>query len=318
MQVIYGLEQFPSLLKNTIVTIGNFDGIHLGHQKILQFLVNKARKQNLSSVVLTFSPHPEKILRKAKLKMIYTLDQRIETIKKYGIQYVLVTPFDKQFSNLSSCDFIQKILVNTLRAKEVIIGENFHFGKNREGDISTIRTLGSRFGLQVHNIPSVMKEGKIVSSSLIRKLLLGGKIEEANRLLGGFFEIRGKVIKGEDRGKSLGFPTANIESENELIPLGIFISEVKINSKTFPSVTNVGFRPTFGQEVMQIESYIINFNRNLYGKEMTIRFIKKIRDEIKFKKFKDLSLQLAKDIEQAKTYFKIKSKYKKPERQRHR
>lgn len=305
MQVINGFEKFPPLPKNTIITIGNFDGVHLGHQRILQFLAKEAKKNDLFSLVLTFSPHPEKILGKSKIKMIQTLDQRLEAIKRFGIQFVLVTPFDRHFSNLSSHDFIQKILIRTLRAKEVVIGENFHFGKNREGDISTLRTLGSRFGLRVHEIPSVSKDGRIVSSSLIRSLLLEGKIEEANTLLGRSYEIKGKVIKGKARGKTLGFPTANIESENEIIPLGVFISEVRINSKTFPSITNAGYRPTFGKDAMQIESYIINFNKNLYGNEITIRLIKKIRDEKKFKKSEDLSLQLAKDLEEAKTFFKL-------------
>jgi len=304
MEVIKGLENLPTLAKNTIVTIGNFDGVHLGHQKILKFLVVEARKYDLFSLVLTFSPHPEKIFGKS-IRMIQTLDQRLETIKKFGIQGVIVTPFDERFSNLSSREFIQKILVNTLQAKEVVIGENFHFGQNREGDISTLHSLGTRFGFRAHRIPSVIKDRKIVSSSLIRSLLQEGKIEEANTLLGSFYEIAGKVIKGKTRGKALGFPTANVKTENEIIPLGVFISQVKINSKTLPSITNVGRHPTFDQEEIQIESHIIHFDKNLYGKEIAIRFIKKIRNEIKFKSPKDLSLQIRKDLEQAKAYFKL-------------
>lgn len=307
MQVVNSFEKFTSLSKNTIITIGNFDGVHLGHQRILQFLVKEAKKNDLFSLVLTFSPHPEKILGKSKIRMIQTLDQRLEAIKRFGIQFALVTPFNTQLSNLSSRDFIKKILIRTLKAKEVVAGENFHFGKNREGDVSTLCTLGARFGLRVHEIPSVSINGRIVSSSLIRSLLLEGKIEEANTLLGKSYEIKGKVKKGKARGKTLGFPTANIESENEIIPLGVFISEVQINSKTYPSITNAGYRPTFGKDVMEVESYIINFNKNLYGKEITISLIKKIRDEIKFKKSEDLSSQLAKDLEQAKKYFSLRN-----------
>ena len=305
MEVIEGLETLSSLSKNTIITIGNFDGLHLGHKKILQFLVQEAEKYDLFSLVLTFSPHPDIILGKGKVKMIQTLDQRLKAIEKFGIQAVLITPFNREFFNLSSDDFIQKILVNTLKTEEVVIGENFQFGKNREGNINTLRTLGSRLGFRVHEIPKVIKGGKTVSSSLIRSLLLEGKIEEANLLLGRYYEIEGKVIKGKDRGKILGFPTANIKTENEIIPLGVYISLVTINSNSYPSITNAGLRPTFGQEDMQIESYIIDFNQKLYGQEMVVKFIKKIREEIKFKSPQELSLQINKDLGQAKAYFKL-------------
>jgi len=305
MDVITGLKPPPSLPKNTIVTIGNFDGVHLGHQKILLFLVDQAKKRNLYSLVLTFSPHPEEILSKGKIVMIQTLTQRLKTIEKFGVHGVLVTPFDEQFSNLSSEEFIQKTLLNSLKAKEIVIGDNFRFGKNREGDINALQALASRLGFEAHKIPSVIEGGKIVSSSLIRRSLLEGEIEEANTLLGRYYEIRGNVIKGKARGKVLGFPTANIEAKNDIIPLGVYISQVRINSETLPAITNAGLRPTFDKEEMQIESYIINFNRNLYGEEINIIFIKKIRDEMKFKSPEELSLQISKDLEQAKTYFKL-------------
>jgi len=305
MDVITGLKPPPSLPKNTIVTIGNFDGVHLGHQKILLFLVDQAKKRNLYSLVLTFSPHPEEILSKGKIVMIQTLTQRLKTIEKFGVHGVLVTPFDEQFSNLSSEEFIQKILLNSLKAKEIVIGDNFRFGKNREGGINALQALAPRLGFEAHKIPSVIEGGKIVSSSLIRRSLLEGEIEEANTLLGRYYEIKGNVIKGKARGKVLGFPTANIEAKNDIIPLGVYISQVRINSETLPAITNAGLRPTFDKEEMQIESYIINFNRNLYGEEIDIIFINKIRDEMKFKSPEELSLQISKDLEQAKTYFKL-------------
>jgi len=308
MEVIKGLENLPSLSKNTIITIGNFDGFHLGHQKILKFLIQRAKKYELISLVLTFSPHPEKILGKGSIRMIQTLDQRLKTIKNFGIQQVLITPFNERFSNLSSEEFTRRILVDTLKIKKIVIGQNFHFGKNREGDIFTLRFLSSRFGFRVHEIQSVTINSKTVSSSLIRSLLQEGKIEEANTYLGRHYEIQGKVIKGEARGKIIGFPTANVETKNEIIPQGIFISQVKINSETFPSITNVGTRPTFDQEQMQIESYLINFNKNLYGRKIIIKFIKKIRDEIKFKTPNALSNQIKKDLEKAKKFFNISGK----------
>ena len=303
MEFIKGFEKFPSSSSNSILAIGNFDGIHLGHQKILKLLEEKAKKHTLPSLVLTFSPHPEKILGGKIVKMIQTLDQRMREIEKFGIEAVLVVPFDEKFSSLSGQDFIQQIVVNTLKSKEVIVGENFRFGKNREGDISLLRQSASRYNFQVHSIPPVVKNGMAVSSSLIRNSLQEGKIEIANDLLGRLYEIEGSVIKGKARGKALGFPTANIETENEIIPPGVFISTAWIDSKSFPSLTNVGNRPTFHQKETIIESFIINLNRNLYGEKIRVNFIKKIRDEMKFKTPDDLSQQIKKDLEKAKDYF---------------
>jgi len=306
MKIIRGIEKLPSLPGNTVIAIGNFDGIHLGHQKILKFLTKKSKELDLISLVLTFSPHPEKILGGTRIKMLQTLDQRLKEIKKLGIQTVLVASFDEKFSSLSSQEFIQKIVVNILRATAVIVGENFHFGKNREGDIPLLNRAASRYGFQVFSIPSVTKENMIVSSSIIRSLLQEGKIEKAALLLGRFYEIEGKVIKGKSRGKSIGFPTANIQTNNEIVPSGVFITSVTINAKTFPSLTNVGINPTFDRHEANIESYIINFDKNLYGEKIKVNFLKKIRDEIKFSTPEELSAQIKKDLEVAKVYFDLK------------
>lgn len=305
MKIINGFENLPSISKNTITAIGNFDGVHLGHKKILKFLSKKADELGLLSMVLTFSPHPEKILGETRIKMIQTLDQRLEEIKKFGIQSVLVISFDKKFSNFSGQEFIQKILVNLLRAKVLIVGKNFRFGKNREGDTFLLRRLASRFNLQVFSLPSVNKGGMIVSSSLIRKFLQEGEIEKPNVLLGRTYVIEGEVIKGKSRGKILGFPTANIQTRNEIVPPGVFITNVTIGLKKIPSLTNIGHCPTFGQQETNIESYIINFSKNLYGKKISIHFIKKLREEIKFDTSEKLSQQIKKDIDTAKDYFNI-------------
>jgi len=304
MKVFYGLKASPSLSRKTIITIGNFDGVHLGHKKILQFLVRESQRYDLFSLVLTFSPHPDIILGKSKVKMIQTLNQRLKAIERFHVHGVLITPFNKEFFSLSSDEFIQRIVVSALKAEEVVIGKNFRFGKNREGNINTFRALGAQLNFRVHKIPKVIKKGRTVSSSLIRSLLQAGKIEEANILLGRPYEIEGRVIKGKDRGKALGFPTANIQTENEIIPRGVYVSQALIDSRTYPSLTNAGLRPTFGQEDMQIESYIIDFDKKLYGEEIAIRFIKKIRDEIKFKSPEALSRQIQKDLRQAKAHFK--------------
>lgn len=303
MIVITRFEKFPRLAKKSALAIGNFDGLHLGHQKILKLLVRISKKKNLFSLVLTFSPHPEKIFKKGSVSMIQTLEQRLGGIKEFGVQAVIVTPFTEQFSNLSSREFIQETVIGRLQAKEVIVGKNFRFGKNREGDIFLLRKLGKEFGLRVHSMPSVKKNGKIVSSSLIRNLLQKGKIQEANKLLGKTYEISGRVVKGERRGKTIGFPTANIQTSNEITPPGVFITTTSIGSRTYPSLTNIGVRPTFNQKELNIESYIINFKKNLYGKKIRINFLKKIRREIKFRNQRALSLQIEKDLQLAKNYF---------------
>jgi riboflavin kinase/FMN adenylyltransferase len=306
MEVIKSFAKLSSFSSASILAIGNFDGIHLGHQRILELLKAKAKNHSLPSLVLTFSPHPDKILGRKTVKMIQTLDQRVEEIRKFGIEAVLIVPFDQKFSSLSGQDFIQNIVVNILKAKVVIVGENFRFGKNREGDISLLRQSASRFNFEVYSIPPVVKDGLVVSSSLIRNFLQDGNVEKANDLLGRLYEVEGKVIKGKSRGKALGFPTANIQTENEIIPPGVFISTARINSKSFPSLTNVGNRPTFHQKETIIECYIINLNKNLYGEKIRVNFIKKIRSEVKFKTPDDLSQQIKKDLEEAKNYFSLK------------
>lgn len=307
MQVIHGSENLPPFSKKSVIAIGNFDGIHMGHQKILKFLTSEAKKLDLFSLILTFSPHPEKILGKGRIKMIQTLEQRLREIKKFDVQIVLVLTFDRKFSKLSSQEFIQKIALNTLKAREIIVGENFHFGRNREGDIHTLRHLSSKLNFKVSSIPPVVINRNIISSSLIRRLLHEGKIEKANVLIGRPYEIEGTVIKGKSRGKALGFPTANIQTANDIIPSGVFITTVKIGSETFPSLTNVGYCPTFNQQDTNIESYIMNFNTILYGEKIRVHFIKKIRDEIKFNTPEKLAQQIKLDLQKAKTYFEVKS-----------
>jgi riboflavin kinase/FMN adenylyltransferase len=306
MEVIHGLEKFPSLSDHSIVAIGNFDGIHLGHQKILKCLEKTAKEYGFFSLVLTFFPHPGKILGKNKLKMIQTLDQRIRQIKKFDIQALLIIPFDAQFASLTGQDFIQKIVLNTLRAKAIIVGKNFYFGKNREGDVSLLHRLSSKFKFRVCSIPAVIQNGETVSSSLIRNLLQEGKVEKANRLLGRPYEIEGEVVKGQSRGKALGFPTANIETENEIIPQGVFITQTRVGSTMLPSMTNVGKQPTFDQKDLHVESFIIDFDKDLYGEPIGINFLKKIRDQMKFRTPDELARQLKGDLQTTRAYFRTK------------
>lgn len=305
MQIINGLKNLPSFPKNAIVAMGNFDGIHLGHQKILNFLSQKAKNFNFIPVALTFFPHPEKILGNGRIKMIQTLNQRLEEIAKFNIQVALVLPFDKEFAKLSSENFIKKILVDTLQAEAIVVGEDFRFGKNREGGLATLCSLAPEFKFQVYSISSVSKGGITISSSLIRNLLQKGDMEKARVLLGKPYEIEGKVVKGKSRGKGIGFPTANIITKNEIIPPGVFITTAEVNTQMYPSLTNIGICPTFRQKETNIESFLINFHADLYGETIRIHFLKKIRDEIQFDSPAKLSNQIHNDLEQAKAFFHL-------------
>lgn len=303
MLILRGLDRLPGLSRPTAVAIGNFDGLHLGHLAILRLLVEQARASDLLSLVLTFSPHPEKILGQEKVLMIQTLAQRLAGLKKFGLDVVLVAPFDRPFSRLTSREFFENILLSRLQAKEVVIGQDFRFGLNRQGDIEELRQLGAERGVRVHSVPPVLIGGRMVSSSLIRSLLERGDVEEAGHLLGRPYEIEGRVGPGSARGKSLGFPTANILTKNEITPPGVFVTEAVLGKKAFPSVTNIGFRPTFDQDSLQVEAFIFDFQRSIYGQRIRLRFWRKIRDEKKFASAELLVNQIRQDVEVAREYF---------------
>lgn len=306
MQIIKNIHDFSSFAKNTSVAIGNFDGVHLGHQKILRALTDEAKKKDLLPIVLTFSPHPKKVVGKGPIHMLQTLDQRLREIGRFPIHAALLLNFDRKLANRTAQDFIENIVLKPLKAQEIIVGENFCFGKNREGCIDTLFKLAQNFNFIVHSIPPVSMDGEVVSSSNIRKLLWKGKIEKATALLGRFYEIGGEVVKGKSRGKTLGFPTANIQTSNEITPKGVFLSEVTFEGKKYPSITNIGVRPTFNLKDINIETYIMNFDADLYGKKIRICFLKKVRDEISFDSPEALALQIQKDIHTAQAFFYIR------------
>lgn len=308
MQIFKSLSSLPFFRSGTAVAIGNFDGLHLGHRHILQALAEAARRNRLPSFVLTFSPHPEKVLGEGRVCMIQTLEQRLKGIEACGIRFVLVTPFNRSFSKMTDDDFIQKILLGAFRAKEVIVGNNFRFGKGRRGDVGLLRLAGRQFGFCVRAVPPVVSGHQVVSSSLIRYLLQEGKVGEAHRLLGGPFTIIGRVVEGRARGKTLGFPTANIQPENEITPPGVFITKTIVGHRSYISLTNIGHRPTFrhnkpARKKAVVECHIIGLNRDIYGKKIEISFLKKLREEKKFESAEILARQIEKDLELTKSYF---------------
>jgi riboflavin kinase/FMN adenylyltransferase len=305
MKIIRGLEELPEFPKKTAVAIGNFDGVHLGHKQILETLVNEAKKNDLISVVLTFSPHPKKVVGKDPIEMIQSLDQRLESLSHFQVQATLILHFDRHLANHTAQEFIQQLVLEPLKAEEIIVGENFCFGKDRQGCSETLHALAKKNSFQAHIVPPVNIEETTVSSSLIRNLLAEGQVSKANVFLGRSYEIQGIVIQGKSRGKHLGFPTANIKSENEIIPEGVFLSNTVIDDTAYASLTNVGKCPTFDQEGKNVESYILNFDKDIYGKTINIRFIKKIREERRFSSPQELANQIQRDIALAKDFFQL-------------
>lgn len=303
MRVINGLKSFASCPAGCVIAIGVFDGVHLGHQKIIQSLVEEAKKTGLPSLLLTFHPHPETILSGKQINLLQTLDQRMSEVEKYGVQLAVAVPFNEEFADLSAEEFIQKVILDKFKAKKIIVGENFRFGRKREGDIKKLHQFASRYGFSLVSVPPVRKKNFVISSSLIRDHIKRGDVETAHLFLGRPYEIGGTVVKGKSRGKTLGFPTANIQTANDIAPPGVFISKIGIGFEIFPSVTHVGTKPTFGEREPIIESYIIDYRNNLYGKNLRIMFLKKIRDEKKFETSAALSLQIRRDLDRAQRFF---------------
>jgi riboflavin kinase/FMN adenylyltransferase len=303
MKTYSDVTDFPSFPKRTSVAIGNFDGVHLGHKKILKVLTDEAKNKDLLPIVLTFLPHPKKIVGEGQIHMLQTMDQRLREISHFPIHAALFLKFDKKLAKRTAQDFLENVVLQPLKAQDIIVGENFCFGRNREGCIDTLLALAQELNFNVRSVPPVRVGGEVVSSSNIRRLLWKGEIEKAATLLGRNYEIEGEVIRGKSRGRTLGFPTANIQTLNEITPGGVFLSEVTFEGQNYPSITNIGIRPTFQLTDKNIETYILNFAIDLYGKKIRIRFLKKVRDEMSFDTPGALAHQIQKDIQVAETFF---------------
>ncbi len=300
MKIFTSSRQAKSFCKKgTCLTLGNYDGVHLGHQSILKNLVKEGLKRRLPSVVYTFMPHPVKMLAPhiAPL-LITTLEQKLELLSNTGVSAVIVEKFDKTFSQQSAESFFYDILIKRLNARFITVGYDFTFGKKREGNIETLEILCYKNGIDDVIVKPVLKSKMLVSSTLIRKRLMAGEITESNQLLGHPFNITGRITKGEGRGKSLGWPTINLLTENELIPPhGVYATQTEIAGTTYKSLTNIGVNPTFYGATRKIETHLLNCKRNLYGKKAQIYFLKFLRDEKKFTSPNKLALQIKKDVQ---------------------
>ncbi|NVK51934.1 MAG: bifunctional riboflavin kinase/FAD synthetase [Flavobacteriaceae bacterium] len=305
MEIIHSLSNYLAKEK-TIVTIGTFDGVHIGHQKIIEQVVQTAKKTAKKSVLLTFFPHPRMVLQKDNsIKLINTIEERAALLAKTGLDFLIIHPFSKEFSRLTALDFVRDILVNQLNVSKLIIGYDHHFGKNREGNLEQLTEYSHLYGFEVQEIPAQDINQVAVSSTKIRKALSEKHIKTANNYLGYHFMLTGKVVNGKQLGGKIGFPTANIDvnATYKLIPkTGVYVVKSSIHNTVVYGMMNVGFRPTIKGQHQTIEVHFFNFNENLYNKELTIEILYFLRDEQKFDSIEKLIEQLRKDKKNAEFY----------------
>jgi len=307
LKIVQNTSNF-SVKDETYVTIGTFDGVHFGHQKIIEKLVKEAKKANKKSVLLTFFPHPRMVLQKdASLKLINTIEERAVLLEKTGLDYLIIHPFSKEFSKMSALEFVKDILVSQLNISKLIIGYDHHFGKNREGNITQLTEYSHVYNFKVEEIPAQDIDTVSVSSTKVRHALATGNLKTANNYLGYNFMLNGTVVNGKKLGGTIGYPTANIDIKEtyKLIPkTGVYVVKSTIEGKTIFGMMNIGNRPTVNGSHQTIEVHFFDFNQDLYHQNLTIELIYFLRDEQKFDGIDSLVHQLKKDEETARDYLK--------------
>jgi riboflavin kinase/FMN adenylyltransferase len=307
MKVYTNIDDFKDV-KNPIVTTGTFDGVHLGHQKIISRLKEVAKEEDGNTVLLTFSPHPRMVLfpDDNELKLLNTLPEKIELLEKYGVDHLIVYPFTKEFSRLTSIEFVRNILVNRIQTKRLVIGYNHHFGRNREGSFEHLKEYGPLYGFEVEEIPAKDIDHIEISSTKIRNALLIGDVKTATTYLGHIYSLTGTVVKGKQLGRTIGYPTANLQVMDtyKLIPGdGVYAVKVKHKNAIYGGMLNIGNNPTVEGKGKSIEVNIFDFDKQIYGDEATIYFIERLRDEVKFNNLEELKEQLARDKQDAMSKF---------------
>jgi riboflavin kinase/FMN adenylyltransferase len=289
-----------------VVALGNFDGMHRGHQKILERVCRQARERHGTPLVMTFDPHPPRVLRPDKAPpLLMTTPQRIEALARAGIEGVALVTFDHELSRLDPDTFVRRVLVGWLGVAEVWVGGNFLFGRDRTGNFSMLRSLGARYGFRSEKIDPVRYKEFVVSSTRIRRLISEGRVDEAGALLGHPYAIDGVVVRGDGRGRTLGYPTANLATDNELLPPnGVYATTVRLDGVIYPSVTNIGVRPTFGDDGRAVvETHLLGAEMDLYGRSVGLGFVQRVRDERRFDSVDQLTAQIALDVQKTRTLF---------------
>ena len=305
MQIFSSIPNLSSAKHKYIITIGTFDGVHMGHKVILDRLNKISSRQKGKSILITFFPHPRHVLHKEdqEMRLINTLDEKKELLEKAGLDILIINKFTKDFSRIKSVNFVRDILVDQLKVDTLVIGYDHHFGRNREGSINELEGLAELYGFNIEMVPPQLFQDIAVSSTKIRKLLESGKIERANHYLGYNFFINGKVVKGNGIGKKINFPTANILINNELKILpcdGVYAVLLSLGNKKYKGMMNIGLNPTLNGKIRSLEVNIFDFNQDIYGQEIKVSFIKRIRDEKRFKDIEGLKRQLIIDKKKIK------------------
>ncbi len=314
MIIIRGLQSLHERYRNAVLTIGNFDGVHIGHRKILANVVQRAQEIKGTPLAITFEPHPLKIITPERgVRLLTLFPEKARLMELFGIEVLLCIHFDREFANTRPDDFIKDVVVDGVGAKEVIVGHNYAFGKGKKGSTALLRRRSRKYGFAFRVVRNARLYGEKVSSSRIRSLLARGRVCESSWLLGRPYMIEGKVIRGAGRGgRLLNVPTANIETSSELVPKeGVYAAKVGIGEKVFDGVANIGRNPTFGEQRMNYEVHIFDFSENILGSDIRLFFIDRIRDEQTFPDFKVLQEHILRDIERAREILRTK-KYPKP------
>jgi riboflavin kinase / FMN adenylyltransferase len=300
MRIHQGYENLN--LTSPVVTLGIFDGVHRGHKYLLDKLLEYSRKGQDESVIITFDPHPRIVLQQnhKDLSFLSTFEEKVSLLRAAGIDHLIVIDFNKDFSNLEACEFVHKILHEKIRTKHLIVGHDHHFGKRGKGNFDIVRNCAESLNIIVEQVPGFHFSGTIVSSTVIRELLLTGRLDEANDLLGYSYSLSGKIVQGKKIGRSIGFPTANIKLHNEykLVPAdGVYAVMVGLDKAVFPGMLSIGTNPTIRRASAErtIEVHILNFDRDIYGKDITVTFRKRLRDEMRFENMEQLAFQMSLD-----------------------
>lgn len=306
MLLITDLEGLPQRFTNSVITLGNFDGLHLGHQELIRMVISRAKETGAVSMVVTFRPHPLKILCPEKCPPLISIyEEKIRLIEDLGIDVLVKIPFTLEFAGMAPEAFVREVLCGMLGAKEIFVGANYRFGRERKGTVQTLRDLGRECGFVVREVGQISLDGEVISSTKIRDLLKNGEVDQAARLLGRHYAITGVVIRGDGRGRTLGFPTANVAPKHAIIPAhGVYAVRLYVRDRFYDGIANIGVRPTFSKETLSIEAYLFAFDEDIYGEEISVYFLEKIRDEKKFGSVGDLVSHIQQDIERAKQIHK--------------
>jgi riboflavin kinase/FMN adenylyltransferase len=303
MRVFVGVEEIARSIRNPVLTIGNFDGVHRGHQALFERVKDWAKKLNGESVVMTFFPQPLKVLAPETGPPLITLhEKKVELIASCGIDVTIVIPFDREFSRISAPSFVKDILVEKIGVKALVVGYDYRFGHGREGDIDFLRQMGDECGFFVDIVSGMRVDETLVSSTLIRQLIKDGELREACRLLGRPYEVSGTVVTGRGRGgKLLGFPTANVRLSGQACPRpGVYAVEAEVNGSRYGGAANLGYNPTFGDDELSLEVHIFDFDKDIYDKPISVKFIDRLRDEQRFSGLDELVRQIRMDVARAR------------------